>query len=649
MSSSHSNPPAETDPRHATTTEPGTDSTASTAARHAAQSAAADTPGAAADTSTGTPTGIGARADKTRLGATPTDQGTTFAVWAPGVDAIAVIGDFNDWDSDGYPLAQTDGDIWTGHLPQCKHGDEYVYELTANGQTFTRLDPQGAVVNPATSSSVIHDHDTYAWEHPDFETPPRSELVTYRAPLAHWYRADTLDTALLAHLQSLGFTAVSVACSRDEIPGPGYHPGSIYASDLSFGGPHAFKHFVDCAHQHGMAVLLDVDYSHLGPFDIDVWEFCGPVDDEFGGPYFYSGPRAMTPWGDTRPDYSNAMVRQFLVDNAMMWLRDYHLDGLTLAHVPYMVHEHGAAPSADDFAAGRLDDGWQLLQEISAAVRAEFPNAVLTADTWHHQPSLTDNSGDGAALHVQTDAEFTERVLGAVWTDFPADGDPLGQLADGLARCDHGEPLRRAVGVGASLDSSIAWQAPENAQESKTVSSRRNLMAETITCLAPGHVVVRANRVLPTALDGGKSAFDQWPTGPEVDQHHAFLRDLLALRSPTGLAALPVAQVMPFHINNDGGVLVCQMWRDHGVNDDLVIVANFSEVDYPSYLAGLPAAGRWEQAFTSARAAYGYGTSDCAEPGDVYSRGEAMHSLDESAEFVVPAQSVTVYVWRGEA
>lgn len=581
------------------------------------------------------------------LGAQPDDRGVTFAVWAPGVDSVGVIGDFNDWNSNGYPLTKTDDDVWTGHLAGSKHGDHYVYELTANGETFTRLDPCGTVIDPNSASSVVHDHDTYVWNDHDFTPPTRDRLVVYRAPLAHWFRGDTLDSALLEQVSQLGFTAINVMCSRDEPAGPGYDPGSIYASDASFGGPHAFKEFIDTAHGKGLAVVLDVDYSHLGPFDIDVWEFCGPVADEFGGPYFFSGARAMTPWGDTRPDYDHDMVRSFLVNNALMWLRDYHLDGLNLAHVPYVVHETGANPAGDDFASGRLDTGWQLLQEVAAQVRAQFPHAVVIGDTWHHHGSLTDTSADGAGLHAQTDAEFTERILGAVWAEFPSSEAPLDALAEALSRCDHGEALSRVVGVGASLGSSLAWQAPEGQPEDESVTVRKALVAESLTVCAPGVTLMRAHRTLPPGAALGRQPLAKWPESPAIDQHRRFVSDLIALRTQATTAPLPARHLQPYHVNNDGGVLVCQMWQSHGPDDDAVLVTNVSDVDYPSYFAGLPASGRWELVFTCAREEYGYGRSDFCRPGDVHSTGSGMHSLDDSAEFVVPAQSVSLYVWRG--
>jgi 1,4-alpha-glucan branching enzyme len=82
------------------------------------------------------------------------------------------------------------------------------------------------------------------------------------------------------------------------------------------------------AHEQGIAVIVDVVYNHFGPSDLDLWQFDGWSENEKGRIYFYNDHRSSTPWGDTRPDYGRGEVRQYLRDNALMWLEEYHADGL---------------------------------------------------------------------------------------------------------------------------------------------------------------------------------------------------------------------------------------------------------------------------------------------------------------------------------
>ena len=137
-------------------------------------------------------------------------------------------------------------------------------------------------------------------------------------------------SARLGHLRDLGVNAIEIM-PVGEFAGErswGYNPAQIFSVETVYGGPLAFKQFVKRAHQEGIAVILDVVYNHLGPSDLDLWQFDGWSENNRGGIYFYNDDRANTPWGQTRPDYGRGEVRQYLLDNALMWLEEYHVDGL---------------------------------------------------------------------------------------------------------------------------------------------------------------------------------------------------------------------------------------------------------------------------------------------------------------------------------
>ena len=121
-------------------------------------------------------------------------------------------------------------------------------------------------------------------------------------------------SARLGHLRKLGVNAIQIMPVAQFAGGQswGYNPSHIFAVDSDYGGPLAFKRFVRRAHQNGIAVILDVVYNHLGPSDLDLWQFDGWSENGLGGIYFYNDERAQTPWGATRPDYGRGEVRQYL-------------------------------------------------------------------------------------------------------------------------------------------------------------------------------------------------------------------------------------------------------------------------------------------------------------------------------------------------
>ena len=109
--------------------------------------------------------------------------------------------------------------------------------------------------------------------------------------------------AACPYLQRLGVSAVQVM-PPFEFAGDiswGYNPAHLFAIESGYGGPDAFKRFIRAAHEHGIAVIVDVVYNHFGPSDLDLWRFDGWAEGDGGGIYFYNDERAVTPWGATAP------------------------------------------------------------------------------------------------------------------------------------------------------------------------------------------------------------------------------------------------------------------------------------------------------------------------------------------------------------
>src|SRR5581483_11502240 len=153
---------------------------------------------------------------------------------------------------------------------------------------------------------------------------------------------------------------------------------------------------------------LDVVYNHLGPGALDLWCFDGWQRDGLGGIYFYNDERARTPWGHTRPDYGRAEVRQFLRDNALMWLDEYHVDGLRCDSTLHIRSVNGPGTA-------ELHDGWRFLQELNQDVRQRFPGKITIAEDLQNDPRLTQgvNHG-GAGFGTQWDAWFLHALRAAV-------------------------------------------------------------------------------------------------------------------------------------------------------------------------------------------------------------------------------------------
>jgi 1,4-alpha-glucan branching enzyme len=152
------------------------------------------------------------------MGALPHDGGTAFRVWAPHASAVAVSGDFNDWQATANPLAADDDSYWYGDVPEARVGDEYRFVVTTAEGELSRIDPYAREVTHSAGNGVIPDPH-FDWDDDSFECPPWNELVIYEMHVGTFYdpKPDvdapaSLDkiTKRVKHLKSLGVNALQL-------------------------------------------------------------------------------------------------------------------------------------------------------------------------------------------------------------------------------------------------------------------------------------------------------------------------------------------------------------------------------------------------------------------------------------------------------
>ena len=273
------------------------------------------------------------------MGAIPYPGGTTFRVWAPHAVTVFVTGTFDDWAGSRTELApDSDGTTgtWSADVPGVTAGTEYKFTIRTPDGDLSKMDPYARHVTNSVGNGIVYDPEAFDWGDDAFEAPTWDDLVIYEMHVGTFGtstdRTGTFDGARrrLPYLQRLGVSAVQIM-PPFEFAGDiswGYNPAHLFAIESGYGGPDAFKRFIRDAHAHGIAVLVDVVYNHLGPSDLDLWRFDGWSEGDGGGIYVYNDERAVTPWGATRPDYGRGEVRTFLRDSALCWLEEFRCDGL---------------------------------------------------------------------------------------------------------------------------------------------------------------------------------------------------------------------------------------------------------------------------------------------------------------------------------
>ena len=243
-----------------------------------------------------------------------------FKVWAPTVQKVSVkVGDEN------FPMAGPDDHgFWNAEVQNAGPGSDYGFLLNEDPTPYP--DPRSFwQPHGVHGLSRVYDHKAFEWHDGRWQAPLLGSAVMYEMHVGTFTQEGTFDAAIarLDHLCEVGFTHIEImpvnAFAGDR--GWGYDGVALFAVTDNYGGPDGLKRFVDACHVRGLAVLLDVVYNHFGPVGAYAGKF---------GPYLTSKHR--TPWGDAVnfEGRGSDEVRRFFCDNAKMWLRDYHIDGLRL-------------------------------------------------------------------------------------------------------------------------------------------------------------------------------------------------------------------------------------------------------------------------------------------------------------------------------
>ncbi len=261
------------------------------------------------------------------------DGSVVWRIWAPLCDAVSLV-TFPSGGRRETEMAAEDCGYFVHRQPDAPEGLRYAYKL-ADGREYpdpaSRWQPDGVHQPSALFFPELHEWTDAAWRGVAGE-----DLVIYELHVGTFSPEGTFQAvaARLPELQSLGVTAIELMPVA-QFPGDrnwGYDGVFLFAVQQSYGGPRALQRLVNAAHRHGLAVLLDVVYNHLGPE--------GNYHGRYG-PYFTD--RYRTPWGMAinydGPD--SDPVRQFMIDNVRMWIRDFHVDGLRLDAV-HAIYDFGA-------------------------------------------------------------------------------------------------------------------------------------------------------------------------------------------------------------------------------------------------------------------------------------------------------------------
>jgi maltooligosyltrehalose trehalohydrolase len=337
-----------------------------------------------------------------------------FEVWAPRASAMEVkIG------TKKFPMEKKSRGYWSAAIEEAAPGTDYGFVIDGLEPPLPDPRTQWQPYSVHGASRVV-DHAAFPWSDSDWQAPPLSSALIYELHLGTFTPEGTLKAAesRLDYLKALGVTHLELMPIAN-FPGQrgwGYDGVDLYAIFNAYGEPGDLKRFVDACHSKGLAVLLDVVYNHLGPVGNYLAKF---------GPYFTHNH--STPWGDAVnfEEAGATEVRRFLIDNALMWLRDYHIDGLRLDAVhAYM----------DRSAIHFLEEITGEVRRLEAGMGKHF---VLIAESDLNDPRIVKaEEAGGYGLDAQWSDDFHHALFSVISGERAGYYEDFGSLAQ-LAKSLH--------------------------------------------------------------------------------------------------------------------------------------------------------------------------------------------------------------------
>ena len=590
-------------------------------------------------------------------------KGVNFAVWAPNAYRVSVVGNFNGWDARVHPMqSQGGGGLWELFIPGLDVGEVYKYDLRSHNADYRgeKADPYGfrSEVRPR-NGSIVANLDGYTWGDEDWidkrsiEGVLNGPMVTYEVHLGSWRRnADgnfltyrELADQLVPYIRDMGYTHIELMPIAEHPLDAswGYQVTGYYAVTSRYGSPEDFMYFVDTCHQNDIGVILDWVPAHF-PKD-------GFALSYFDGTHLYTHDdprRAEHPdWGTYIFNYGRNEVRNFLVANALFWLKQYHIDGLRVDAVSSMLY----------LSFGREDGGWmpnqfgghenleaiEFLREVNKVVHGEFPGAVTIAEESTSWPMVSRPTYVGGL-------GFTLK-----WN--------MGWMHDTL-KYMKSDPIYRRWEHN-TITFSIMYAFSENfvlsLSHDEVVHLKKSMLSKMAGDWWQKFSSLRLLYGYQTTHPGKKLTFMGMEIGQWSEWSEERALDWSLLEGPmhTGLQAWvrdlnAVYKTQPALWEHDfdehgfrwidandseNSVLTYMRFADDP-SDFIVVAMNFTPVPRQYYRIGVPEAGHYRELLNSD--GKGYGGGDVGNGGGVHTESHHSHGYQQSLTLTIPPLGIVI-------
>ena len=347
-------------------------------------------------------------------------KGVYFDVWAPHAAAVAVIGEFNDWDESANMmerLEDSDMGIYETFVPGAKPGQLYKFLIyTPDGRKLYKADPYAAEaeLRPGTASRIAKDFK-YKWTDEEWMKTRESQENFWEQPMSiyevhpgSWmrhpgreddgfYTYRELAKRLASYVTDMGYTHVELmGISEYPYDGSwGYQVTGYYAPTSRYGSPEDFAFLVNYLHKKGIGVILDWVPAHFPKDAHGLADFDGEALYEYADPRMGEHPD----WGTKIFNYGKNEVKNFLIGSALMWIEKYHVDGLRVDAVASMLYLNYGKQDGNwipnKFGGKENLEAVEFFRHLNTLIRGKFKGAIMIAEESTAWPKVTGDVADG--------------------------------------------------------------------------------------------------------------------------------------------------------------------------------------------------------------------------------------------------------------
>ena len=344
-------------------------------------------------------------------------QGVYFGVWAPNAAQVNVIGTFNEWNEESHPMQKLgEGGIWGLFVPGVEEGTMYKFLIYArDGRKLYKADPFAnyAEYRPGTAS-IVTDITGFDWkdskwmEARDKKDMNKEPMAIYECHIGSFMKHPNNGTAegfynyrefadrIVEYLKEMKYTHVELmGIAEHPYDGSwGYQVTGYYAPTSRYGTPKDFMYLVNELHKAGVGVILDWVPAHFATDAHGLAEFDGQCIFEHPDPRLGEHPE----WGTKIFNYGKNEVKNFLVANALFWLREFHVDGIRVDAVASMLYlDYGKKDGQwlpNKFGGNKNLEAIEFFHHLNSVIRGTYPGFLTIAEESTAWPNVTSGIGE---------------------------------------------------------------------------------------------------------------------------------------------------------------------------------------------------------------------------------------------------------------